>query len=217
MRVLVVLLPIMLLPIMLMSVVADEAPRPPAPLKPAPNLSTACLLKTGPKHNSSFFHSKEAENILGSWGVLTGAPPEPFSMLAPNQASKGEYYMCREYAEHYNFWSVSVGVPESGYPNGGRRRRSGKIRDFDANEAYMAAVTDSLSAIAQHPADVQTKRRRLFGGYGGGGTSLGMCLPKECSEQDVKIITGYYWFWLKCGNIAASLTGGGGGGGGGVV
>ena len=148
---------------MLLGVAAEEAPPPPAPLKPAPNLSTACLLKTGPMRNSSFFHSKEAQSILGSWGVLTGAPPEPFSMLAPNQASKGEYYMCREYADHYNFWSVSVGIPDSGggYPHGGRRRRSGKIRDFDANEAYMAAVTESLSAIAQHPADVQTKRRRL--------------------------------------------------------
>ena len=38
-----------------------------------------------------------------------------------------------------------------------------------------------------------------------------MCLPKECGKQDVKIITGYYWFWLKCGHIIAPESGGGGG------
>lgn len=53
---------------------ADEAPPPPpAPLKPPPNISEACLLKAGPRQNTSFFHSKEAENIIGSWGVITGA------------------------------------------------------------------------------------------------------------------------------------------------
>eukprot|EP01043_Picozoa_sp_COSAG02_P085807 COSAG02_NODE_23385_length_720_cov_1.111111_2_plen_157_part_01 len=148
--------------------------------------------------------------------MWAGAPPTPFNMLAPSQAGKGEYYMCREFSDHYNFWSVSVGVPESGGRSHGRRRRSGKrtdadghpIRDLDENEVYMAAVTESLTAIAQHPADVATKRRRLFGGFGGG-SSVGMCLPKECGKDDVKIITGYYWFWLKCGNLIAGGEHGG--------
>eukprot|EP01043_Picozoa_sp_COSAG02_P097495 COSAG02_NODE_33712_length_496_cov_0.604534_1_plen_98_part_10 len=56
---------------------ADEAPPPPAPLKPPPKISEACLLKAGPKQNTSFFHSKEAESIIGSWGVITGAHAAP--------------------------------------------------------------------------------------------------------------------------------------------
>lgn len=52
---------------------AEEGPPPPAGLKPPPKISHACLLKAGPKQNTSFFHSKEAEYIIGSWGVVTGA------------------------------------------------------------------------------------------------------------------------------------------------
>ena len=99
-----------------------------------------------------------------------------------------------------------------------RRRRSGKrtdeeghqLHDMNTNDQYMAAITESLTSIAQHPADVLTKRRRMQHFFGSG-SSVGMCLPKECGKQDVKIITGYYWFWLKCGHIIAPESGGGGG------
>jgi hypothetical protein len=56
---------------------ADEAPPPPPPMKPPPNISHACLLKAGPQQNTSFFHSKEAAYIIGSWGVVTGAHAAP--------------------------------------------------------------------------------------------------------------------------------------------
>ena len=36
-----------------------------------------------------------------------------------------------------------------------------------------------------------------------------MCLPRV-QQEDVKIITGYYWFWMKCGNIVAGAEHGGG-------
>eukprot|EP01050_Picozoa_sp_SAG11_P028920 SAG11_NODE_7934_length_1079_cov_1.506122_1_plen_242_part_00 len=45
--------------------------------------------------------------------------------------------------------------------------------------------------------------------------NAGMCLPTECSAQDVKIFTGYYYFWLKCGGELNLPSHGGGGGGGG--
>lgn len=200
-------------------VVAQYPPPPPAgPPPPAPNISAACLARAGPKQNHSMWHSPEFANIIGSWGVITGAPPTPFNMLAPQGAGTGEYYMCQHY-DDYNFWSVSVGLPSSG--GGGGRRRSGKpkdkqghaMHDRSTNTGYMAAITDTLAGLAQHPADIATKRRRMqHHGYGGGGDSVGMCLPKECGKTDVKIITGYYYFWLKCGNVIAGAMGGGGGG-----
>ena len=201
---------------------ADESHKPSGPPPPAPGLSHACLLKAGPKQNHSMFHEPEFQSILASWGVLIGAPPSPFNMLEPQGAGSGEYYMCQEFPE-YDFWSVTVGLPSSG--GGGRRRRSSKnggndedddaelhpMHDLSTNEGYMAAITHTLGSLAQHPVDIGKKRRRMqHHGYGGGGSSVALCLPKECGKQDVKIITGYYYFWLKCGGTIASADGGGG-------
>ena len=206
---------------------ADEAPpAPPAHhRKTPPTISHDCLLAAGPRQNHSMFKSKDFGDIISSWGVIESAPPAPFNMDAPQGAGSGEYYMCQEF-DDYSFYSVSVGVPSSG--GGGRRRRGATSR-----EAYMKRMTETLSSLAQHPADIASKRRRLYGGYGGG-NSVGMCLPSVCSAEDVKIITGacwptspptycslypkpwrcagYYWFWLNCGSIVEEASGGGGGG-----
>ena len=173
---------------------ADEAPpAPPAHhRKTPPTISHDCLLAAGPRQNHSMFKSKDFGDIISSWGVIEAAPPAPFNMDAPQGAGSGEYYMCQEF-DDYSFYSVSVGVPSSG--GGGRRRRGATSR-----EAYMKRMTETLSSLAQHPADIASKRRRLYGGYGGGGNSVGMCLPSVCSAEDVKIITG-----ALLANVASDL------------
>lgn len=160
----------------------------------------------------------DLEVILGSWGVLIGALPQGFSELAPSGTGDGEFYMCDAYNDNtkglsFDFWKISgFGSPGGG---GGGRRRSTKgdgLEHDDDDDDEEEAAAEGVGVVQQSLSDTlfagtatpqpeglqSSQRRQLYRGYGGG-NGLSVCLPSDCNANDVKIISGYYYFWMKCG------------------
>eukprot|EP01051_Picozoa_sp_SAG22_P014057 SAG22_NODE_1654_length_3892_cov_20.221197_4_plen_273_part_01 len=163
------------------------------------------------KNPHSMWNDPHFESVLGSWGVLVGALPQGFTELAPSGVGDGEYFMCNAYEDEpaskglsFNFWKISsFGSPDVDLVGAGEQDDAAE--DAERGPSMVQHISDTLNlwtSTQRSPAAVaeaqNSHRRRLYRGYGGG-ASLSICVPSSCGENDVKIIAGYYYFWMKCG------------------